>query len=106
MPRITFIEANGTQHVIDAAAEGTLMTAARNRDIPGIVAECGGACACATCQIYLENGNYERCGKPGADEQSMLDFANGARPTSRLSCQIPLTEELDGLVVRLPESQF
>jgi 2Fe-2S ferredoxin len=105
MPKITYIEHNGKEHTIEVPAGQTVMEGAVKHAIPGIDADCGGACACATCHVYVDEAWAEKTGKPGGMEQSMLDFANDVEPTSRLSCQIKVTAELDGLVVRMPGSQ-
>jgi 2Fe-2S ferredoxin len=106
MPKITFIEHDGTEHVVDAEVGMTVMEAAIKNMVPGIEAECGGACACATCHVYVDEAWQEKTGQPQDMEEDMLDFAFEVRPTSRLSCQIKVSEELDGLVVRVPEKQF
>jgi 2Fe-2S ferredoxin len=82
------------------------MEAAKMNLIEGIEAECGGACACATCHVYVDEAWKQRTGSPEQMEEDMLDFAFDVRPTSRLSCQIRVTPELDGLVVHVPEKQF
>lgn len=105
MPKITYIEHNGKEHVIDVASGMTVMEGAVKHNVPGIDADCGGACACATCHVYVDAAWADKTGESSGMEQSMLDFANDVEPTSRLSCQIKVTEELDGLVVRLPSSQ-
>ncbi|MDZ4777007.1 MAG: 2Fe-2S iron-sulfur cluster-binding protein [Alphaproteobacteria bacterium] len=105
MPKITYIEHNGKEHVIDVAAGMTVMEGAVKHNVPGIDADCGGACACATCHVYVDPEWATKTGESSGMEQSMLDFANDVEPTSRLSCQIKVTAELDGLVVRLPSSQ-
>jgi 2Fe-2S ferredoxin len=81
------------------------MEGAVKNNVIGIDADCGGACACATCHVYVEEAWLDRTGMPSAIEQSMLDFAKDVEPNSRLSCQIKVTDALDGLVVRMPESQ-
>jgi 2Fe-2S ferredoxin len=106
MPKITYIEHNGTEHVVEAEIGQTVMETAIKNNIPGIEAECGGACACATCHIYVEKQWREATGEPDEMEEDMLDFAFDVRDSSRLSCQIKVSEELDGLVVRVPEKQF
>ncbi len=106
MPKITYIEHNGTEHVVEADAGMTVMETAVKNQIPGIEAECGGACSCATCHVYVEEAWKEATGEPEEMEEDMLDFAFDVRPTSRLSCQIKITGALDGLVVRVPEKQF
>jgi 2Fe-2S ferredoxin len=105
MPKITYIEHSGTEHVIDAPAGQTVMEAAVKNAVPGIDADCGGACACATCHVYVDDAWAAKTGKASSMEESMLDFASEVEPTSRLSCQIKISDELDGLVVRLPKSQ-
>ncbi len=105
MPRVTYVEACGTRHEVEAAAGTSVMQAAIAAGVPGIVAECGGAAMCATCHAYVE----PRPSLPpvGAVEAEMLDSAAAERrPTSRLSCQIKLKPELDGLVVHLPDRQY
>ena len=105
MPKITYIEMSGKEYVIDAPVGQTVMEVAVKHAVPGIDADCGGACACATCHIYVDEAWREKTGEPSSMEQSMLDFANDLEDNSRLSCQIKVSEELDGLVVRLPRSQ-
>lgn len=105
MPKITFIEKNGAEHSVEAAVGLSVMEAAIKNLVPGIDADCGGACACATCHVYVDEGWREKVGKPQAMEESMLDFAYEPKENSRLSCQINITPELDGLIVRLPEFQ-
>lgn len=105
MPKITYIEHNGKEHVVDATLGASVMDAAVKHNIPGIDADCGGACACATCHVYVDDTFIGLLEKPGAMEQSMLDFANDVETNSRLSCQIRITAALDGLIVRMPASQ-
>ena len=105
MPKITYIEPNETTHTIDAETGSTVMEAAIQNGISGIEAECGGACACATCHVYIDETWQERAGEPSPMEEDMLDFGYDVRPNSRLSCQIKVTDELDGLIVRIPERQ-
>ncbi len=106
MAKITFVEFNGTERVVDAQANTTVMEAARRNDIPGIEAECGGSCACATCHVYVDPDWIEKAGERSEMEEDMLDFAFDVRENSRLCCQIKVTDELDGLIVRVPERQF
>lgn len=106
MPKITYIENDGTEHVVEAESGMTVMEAAVKNSIPGIEAECGGACSCATCHVYVDEAWKAATGEPEETEEDMLDFAFDVRPTSRLSCQIKVSDALDGLVVRLPEKQF
>jgi 2Fe-2S ferredoxin len=105
MPKITYIESNGREHVIDVAVGMTVMEGAVKHNVPGIDADCGGACACATCHVYVDAAWADKTGKPSGMEQSMLDFASDVEATSRLSCQIKVEPALDGLIVRLPKSQ-
>ena len=105
MPKITYITSDGGQYDIDAEIGSTVMENAIKNMVPGIEAECGGACACATCHVYVDETWSAKAGEPQAMEEDMLDFAYELRPTSRLSCQIKVVEELDGLVVRIPDRQ-
>ena len=106
MATITFIQNDGTERVVEAEPGMTVMEAAVKNGVSGIAAECGGACACATCHVYVEEAWREPTGTPEQMEEDMLDFAFDVRPSSRLSCQIKVTEALDGLVVRIPDKQF
>jgi 2Fe-2S ferredoxin len=106
MAKITFIQADGSQQVVDATPGVTVMEAAKINLVPGIEAECGGACACATCHVYVDNAWREKTGAPSQMEEDMLDFAFDVRESSRLSCQIKVTPGLDGLIVRVPAKQF
>ncbi|MBV8792003.1 MAG: 2Fe-2S iron-sulfur cluster binding domain-containing protein [Pseudolabrys sp.] len=105
MPKITFIEPNGTPHTVEAEIGATLMETAMKNDVAGIVAECGGGCTCATCLVHVDEAWFEVVGKPSDDEAYMIDGAFEITPTSRLSCQIEITEKLDGLIVRTPAYQ-
>jgi 2Fe-2S ferredoxin len=107
MPKITFIEHNGTAHTVDVAVGRSVMQAAVDNNVPGIDADCGGECACATCHVYVDAAWLAKTGLPAPDSQeaSMLSFAAVTQDDSRLSCQITVTAELDGLVVRMPEGQ-
>jgi len=105
MPKITYIDTAGTARTIEAEFGATVMETAVKNGVPGIEAECGGACACATCHVYIDEAWRAKTGEPAAMEQDMLDFAYDVRPNSRLSCQIKVTPELDGLVVTTPERQ-
>ena len=106
MVKITYIENSGTEHKVEAEPGMTVMEAAVKNGVPGIEAECGGACACATCHVYVDEAWSEKTGSPSEMEEDMLDFAFDVRPTSRLSCQIRVKDEFDGLVVHIPEKQF
>lgn len=105
MPNITFIDIGNTARTVEAPAGWTVMEAAVKNNVPGIEAECGGACACATCHVYVDDAWIEATGAPQPMETDMLDFASDLRANSRLSCQIKVTPALDGLVVRTPERQ-
>ncbi|MGL4325794.1 MAG: 2Fe-2S iron-sulfur cluster-binding protein [Beijerinckiaceae bacterium] len=105
MPKITFIDADGTRRTVDAEIGSTVMETAIRNSVPGIDAECGGACACATCHVYVDEAWAAQTGKAVPMEEDMLDFAFDVRPTSRLSCQIKVKAELDGLVVNTPAKQ-
>ena len=105
MPKITFIGSDGTTYTVEGEPGSTVMETAIKNNVPGIEAECGGACACATCHVYIEEAWRARTGEPSPMEEDMLDFGYDVRPNSRLSCQIKVTDELDGLVVRVPERQ-
>jgi 2Fe-2S ferredoxin len=105
MALITYIEFNGTAHQIDVEPGMTVMQGAVYQDVPGIEASCGGACACATCHIYVDLAWIAIVGDPNQQEAEMLDFAEHRQATSRLSCQIAVSEALDGMVVRMPETQ-
>ena len=105
MPKLFFIEHDGTRHEVEAAAGSTVMENAIRNSINGILAECGGACACATCHVYVDDAFAEAAGRPDPMEEDMLDFAYDVRPTSRLSCQIKMSDALEGLTVHIPEKQ-
>jgi len=106
MAKITFIQPDGTRQEVVAEPGMTVMEAARKELVPGIEAECGGACSCATCHVYVDEAWREKVGPPSQMEEDMLDFAFDVRPSSRLSCQIKVSDDLDGLVVTVPEKQF
>jgi ferredoxin, 2Fe-2S len=106
MAKITFIQPDGSRQEVVAEPGMTVMEVARKELVPGIEAECGGACSCATCHVYVEEAWREKVGPPSEMEEDMLDFAFDVRESSRLSCQIKVSEELDGLVVSVPEKQF
>ena len=105
MTKLTIVAFDGTRHDLETANGSTVMENAVRNSVPGIEAECGGACACATCHVYVDDAWSERVGPPATMEEDMLDFAFDVRPTSRLSCQIKMSSELDGLVVHVPERQ-
>jgi len=106
MPTVTFIASDGAVSKVDAQVGESLMQAAVNNMVEGIVAECGGCLSCATCHVYVDDAWRDQVGSASADEQAMLALAVEPNESSRLSCQVTLTEALDGLVVRMPEAQF
>jgi ferredoxin, 2Fe-2S len=106
MVKITYIEFNGTEHVVDVEEGLTVMEGARDNDIPGIEADCGGACACSTCHVYVDPAWSEKLPPIDPMEEDMLDFAFEPKENSRLTCQLKVTPELEGLVVRMPEKQI
>ena len=105
MTKLTFIAFDGKRIDVEAVNGSTVMENAIRNAVPGIEAECGGACACATCHVYVDDAWTDAVGKPAAMEEDMLDFAFDVRPNSRLSCQIKVKDELNGLVVSIPERQ-
>lgn len=105
MPAIHFVDAQGTTRTVDAKAGATVMETAIKHDVPGILAECGGACACATCHVYVDDAWTQVVGPPADMEKDMLDFAFDVRESSRLSCQIIVNPALDGLIVHTPIRQ-
>lgn len=106
MAKITFIQPDGASQTVEADEGLTVMEAAKLANVPGIDAECGGACACATCHVYVDPAWREATGRPSQMEEDMLDFAFDVREESRLCCQIKVTSAIDGLVVRVPAKQF
>jgi ferredoxin, 2Fe-2S len=105
MVQITYIHVDGSERTVDGEIGSTVMETAIKNNVPGIEAECGGACACSTCHVYVDEAWTATTGEPSPMEEDMLDFAFEVRPNSRLSCQIKVTDALDGLVVRTPERQ-
>ena len=99
MPKITFIEHNGTPHTVEIAVGKSVMQAAVDNNVPGIDADCGGECACATCHVYVNDGWFEKLPAPSEAEIDMLDMALAVEPSSRLSCQIICSETTDGIKV-------
>lgn len=106
MVKITYIQHDGTRRTIDAPPGLSMMKAAVNQGIEAIVAECGGNCACGTCRIYVEEEWLGKLPPPQPSEIEMIEYTGDANPNVRLSCQIPVTEALDGIEVRMPESQY
>ncbi len=105
MPKVTLIEFNGTTHTFDAARGQSVMQVAMSNRVPGIIADCGGSCSCATCHVYVDPQWAARVPAASPTEKEMIECALHVQDNSRLSCQIELTDALDGLVVRIPESQ-
>jgi ferredoxin, 2Fe-2S len=105
MPKITFIEHDGTVHEIDAEIGSTVMESAMRGGVTSIVAECGGSCTCSTCHVYVDEAWRDKLPAPSSEEEDQLDFAFDLQPNSRLSCQIKVTAEIDGLLVRTPSYQ-
>ena len=105
MPKITYIEHNGKTHNVEVPKELSVMEGALQNNIPGIDADCGGACACATCHVYVDERWFDKLQKKEDAEQDMLDMAFEPKKFSRLACQITATDELDGLVVKMPSKQ-
>ena len=106
MVQILFKEHDGTEHKVDAEAGLSVMQAAIDNGVPGIDADCGGSCSCATCHVFVDPAWMDKVGPANPTEDSMLSISNDRKENSRLSCQITVTEELDGLVVTTPEFQF
>ena len=105
MPRVQFIAFDGSRHPVDVPTGTTLMRAATDNGVPGIDGDCGGQCACATCHVYIEAPWAQLTGARTQMEDDMLNFSAGLRETSRLGCQIAVTEAMDGIEVHLPEGQ-
>lgn len=105
MPKIIYVEFSRTEHVIDVPRGCTVMEGAVQNGIPGIDADCGGACACGTCHVYVDPAWVAKTGSPNTSETGMMELVKNIAPTSRLACQIKVTDELDGLVVRMPATQ-
>lgn len=107
MTKVTYIEANGTEHVVDAPEGTSAMEAALDNGVPGIDGDCGGQAACATCHVFVDAGWLDRTGIADPEtELPLLELAEGIQENSRLACQITLTSALDGLILRMPEGQF
>jgi 2Fe-2S ferredoxin len=105
MTKIVYVEPNGNAIETEAVNGSTVMETAIMNGVPGIVAECGGACTCATCHVYVDDAWTEAVGGPSNMEEDMLDFAFDVKAASRLSCQIKVKDELDGLIVHVPARQ-
>ena len=105
MAKITYIEHNGKSHVVEVPNEISVMEGAVQNNIPGIDADCGGSCACATCHVYVDDKWFDKLPKKEDAEQDMLDMAFEPNKFSRLACQITISEDLDGMVVKMPSKQ-
>jgi len=106
MPKITYIENNGTEHHIELPMGASIMEGAIQNDVKGIVAECGGSCMCATCHVYVDEQFLDLLPEMEEEEDEMLAAANAPRKTnSRLGCQVRVTNALNGIIVRIPEKQ-
>jgi len=105
MPRVTYVEFAGTEHQVDVPVGTSVMRGAVDNSIPGIDGDCGGECACATCHIYVDPEWAGKTGTRSSTEDELLSFAAATHDNSRLACQIKMTEQLDGLRVRMPEGQ-
>ena len=105
MPKITYIEHNGKSHTLEVANGLTVMEGAIQNNIPGIDADCGGSCACATCHVYVDKKWFNKLPNKESAEEDMLDMAFEPKSSSRLSCQLTVSNELDGLVVNMPSKQ-
>ena len=105
MPKVTYIEHNGKSHEIEVAKGLTVMEGAVQNNIPGIDADCGGSCACATCHVYVDQKWFNKLPNKESSEEDMLDMAFESNKFSRLTCQLTVTDELDGLVVKMPSKQ-
>ena len=106
MPRVTFVQPDGSRQTIQVDAGRSAMEAARDNNVRGIVAECGGECACSTCHCYVDAQWIARLPQRSGDEASLIEFAHAPRDGSRLACQLLMTESLDGLVLHVPERQL
>jgi 2Fe-2S ferredoxin len=108
MAKVTFVSYTGVPRTVSADEGASLMRAAIDNGVDGIDADCGGECSCATCHVIVDDAWIEKVGRPGDQEEAMLDLNPDRHANSRLSCQsqIPVTEELDGLIVRLPQFQY
>jgi len=106
MVKVLFVEHDGTQHSVEVKPGDSLMQAAVSNGVPGIDADCGGSCSCATCHVYVNEQWLAKTGDVNPVEEAMLSLSTDRKENSRLSCQINLTEEMDGLIVNTPEFQF
>jgi 2Fe-2S ferredoxin len=105
MAKITYITFTGEEHVVDVLPGATLMHGAKDNNIPGIDADCGGACVCGTCHVYIDPSWWQHLSTRTEIETATIEFSSDVKENSRLACQIKISEDLDGLVVRMPETQ-
>jgi len=103
MVKITYIERAGAHHIVEVAPGLSVMRGAKDNGVAGIAADCGGACQCGTCHVYVDPAWENRTGTRSSLEEAILEFADDVRPNSRLACQMTVTEDLDGLIVRVVE---
>ncbi|MCY4050288.1 MAG: 2Fe-2S iron-sulfur cluster-binding protein [Gammaproteobacteria bacterium] len=106
MPSIHYILYDGSEYILDALLGESVMIVAKNNNLQGILAECGGACSCATCHVHIDPFWVDRLPPKEVLEEEMLEFVEDADETSRLSCQLKITEDMDGLIVNVPEEQY
>ncbi|MFA7555828.1 MAG: 2Fe-2S iron-sulfur cluster-binding protein [Spongiibacteraceae bacterium] len=106
MPIVKFVNHDGSSKEVEVAVGTSLMHAAMDNSIDGIIADCGGACSCGTCHCYIDEAWLEKTGKPEDIEKDTIEFALDAKPNSRLSCQVLMSDDLDGIVVNVPEHQY
>lgn len=106
MPTLKFLLPDGAEQIVEAEVGQTVMEAAVDNMVPGIIAECGGCCSCATCHVQVEQSWFDQLDEQDDMEEDMLEFAVGQCETSRLGCQIRITEELDGFTARIPDEQI
>ena len=106
MVEVTLVEENGTAHVVQVPSDRTLLDAVLANKIPGIPGDCGGSCACSSCHVIVEAEWIEACGPVDELEDGMLDFAPERQENSRLACQIPISDKIDGMVVKIPAKQY
>lgn len=106
MGNITFIENNGEQHSVELESGKTLMDHAMNNSVPGVDADCGGECACGTCHVIVDEAFFEKTGSISDEEAQMLGMTPEKASSSRLSCQVSVTDEMDGMIVKIPEFQM
>lgn len=105
MPKVIYRQRDGTEKRIDLAIGHSIMEGAVQNNMPGIDAECGGNCACATCHVYIDAGWFDKVGEKSSLEDAMLILAPDLKPNSRLSCQIAMRADLEGMIVEIPQSQ-